>query len=110
VHYPLFARVGAEGWAAYHAEHSRRITPVVAPAMLAHVAVAAVLAVERPGALAVVNLALAAGLLVVTGALFARLHATLRPDALGRLLRLNALRTAAWSASAGVALALLLSA
>jgi hypothetical protein len=110
VHYPLFALVGAAGFADYHAEHSRRITPVVAPAMLAHVAVAAALAAVRPGALAAVNLALAAGLLVVTAAVFARLHATLRPDTLGRLLRLNALRAAAWSASTGVAIALLLSA
>jgi hypothetical protein len=110
VHYPLFARVGADGWAAYHAEHSRRITPVVAPAMLAHAGVAVALVAGRPGALAVVNLVLAAGLLLVTGAVFARLHATLRPETLGRLLRLNALRAGAWTASAGVALALLLSA
>ena len=107
--YPLFARVGAAEWPAYHAAHSRRITPVVAPAMLAHTLVATALLVERPGALAAVNLALAVGLLLVTASVFARVHARLTPDAIGRLVRLNALRAVAWTASAGVALALVLS-
>jgi hypothetical protein len=64
--YPSFALVGEAGWAAYHAAHSRRITPVVAPVMLAHPLVALALLAERPGALAAVNLALAGGLLLVT--------------------------------------------
>jgi uncharacterized membrane protein len=107
--YPLFAHVRAAEWPAYHAAHSRRITPVVAPAMLAHAIVATALLVERPDALAAVNLALAAGLLLVTATVFARLHGRLTPAAVGRLVRLNALRAVAWTASAGVALALVLS-
>jgi hypothetical protein len=102
--YPLFAHVRAAEWPAYHAAHSRRITPVVAPAMLAHAIVATALLVERPDALAAVNLALAAGLLLVTATVFARLHGRLTPAAVGRLVRLNALRAVAWTASAGVAL------
>jgi hypothetical protein len=35
VHYPLFARVGEQGFVAYHQEHTRRITWVVAPLMFA---------------------------------------------------------------------------
>ncbi len=33
VHYPLFNRVGARTFAAYHAGHTRRITQIVAPLM-----------------------------------------------------------------------------
>jgi hypothetical protein len=108
--YPSFTHVGEREWSAYHAAHSRRITPVVAPAMLAHPLVATALLLDRPGPLTAVNLALAAGLLLVTAAVFARLHGRLTPVAVGRLVRLNVLRTVAWTASAGVALALLLSA
>ena len=35
LHYPLLANVGANGYAAYHNLHASRITPVVAPAMIA---------------------------------------------------------------------------
>jgi uncharacterized membrane protein len=38
VHYPLFARVGAEGFAAYEAAHSRLTTIVVGPPMLVEAA------------------------------------------------------------------------
>ncbi|MBM3847150.1 MAG: hypothetical protein FJ405_12810 [Verrucomicrobia bacterium] len=33
VHYPLFRKVGADAFRGYHAEHTRRITWVVAPLM-----------------------------------------------------------------------------
>lgn len=51
VHYPLFARVGVEGFAAYAAEHGRRITRVVAVPMLVELgcAVALVLTPLPPG-------------------------------------------------------------
>jgi hypothetical protein len=35
VHYPLFAQVGAETFRAYHARHTRQITWIVGPLMLA---------------------------------------------------------------------------
>jgi hypothetical protein len=107
--YPLFERVGAREWPAHHATHSRRITVVVAPAMLAHPVVAAVLLADRPGVLAAVNLALTGGLLVVTATVFARLHAGLEPGGVRRLVAWNALRAVAWTASSAVAVALLLS-
>lgn len=34
VHYPLFARVGREGWVEYERAHTARTTVVVAPVML----------------------------------------------------------------------------
>jgi hypothetical protein len=108
--YPSFALVGEADWAAYHAAHSRRITPVVAPALLAHPLVALALLAERPGVLAAVNLALAGGLLLVTATVFARLHARLTRSTVDRLVRRNAPRAVAWTANTGVALALLLSA
>lgn len=45
VHYPLFARVGAGGYAAYQTGHMSRITYVVAPVMLAELATAVYLAI-----------------------------------------------------------------
>ena len=110
VHYPLFAAVGVGQWPAYEAAHRRRITVVVGPPMLAAPVVATALLARRPDALAGVNLALAAGLLLATATVFGSLHAGLEQSwsaaAHGRLLRLNALRTAAWTAQAAVAVAL----
>jgi hypothetical protein len=48
VHYPLFSAVGAAGFAAYEAEHTRRITFVVAPLMLAELATAALFVWQQP--------------------------------------------------------------
>jgi hypothetical protein len=41
VHYPLFAQVGADAFQTYHQRHTRQITWVVAPLMLAELATAA---------------------------------------------------------------------
>jgi uncharacterized membrane protein len=108
--YPGFARVGAAEFAAFHAAHSRRITPVVAPPMLAHPVVALALLLDRPGALAAANLALAAGMLAVTAVVFARDHAVLGPEGVARLVARNRWRTAGWTAALGTAVALALSA
>lgn len=48
VHYPLFAWVGASGFAAYEAEHSRRITWLVLPLMFSELALASWLAFATP--------------------------------------------------------------
>ena len=40
VHYPLFARVGEEGFHAYEAAHARATSRVVAPLMLGEVGTA----------------------------------------------------------------------
>jgi hypothetical protein len=83
VHYPLFALVGEAQWVAYGEAHRQRITWLVLPLMTANVAVAA---------------------------LHARLHGELAPrfahDRLRLLVRLNWLRTAAWTVQVGVAVAL----
>jgi hypothetical protein len=110
VHYPLFAAVGAPQWTAYEAAHRRRITVVVGPPMLAQPLVAGALLAARPGVAAALNLALTAGLLLVTVVVFGRLHGRLErawsPAAHRRLLRLNALRAVAWTAQLVLAVAL----
>ena len=48
VHYPLFAKVGATGFAAYSRTHSRLTGFVVGPPMLVEAATAVALVVYRP--------------------------------------------------------------
>ncbi|MCW2957302.1 MAG: hypothetical protein JWP18_105 [Solirubrobacterales bacterium] len=106
VHYPLFARVGADGWAAYHAEHSRRITPIVLPVMSVELGGALLVALTRPedvpAVLTVGALAAALSTWVVTGLgavpAHGRLSGAFDPAAHRRLLRADRLRTAGWSA------------
>ena len=43
VHYPLFSEVGSAGFVAYHRQHTRRITWVVAPLMFAELVTTGVL-------------------------------------------------------------------
>ncbi len=107
VHYPLFALVGQESWLRYEAEHQRRITRVVAPLMVANVALAVALVVQRGEPLAWANAALAVGLFAVTGAVYAPLHGELArafaPERIRDLVRLNWLRTAGWTVQLVVA-------
>ncbi|MBL0926573.1 MAG: hypothetical protein IBJ11_02830 [Phycisphaerales bacterium] len=49
VHYPLMARVGAEGFARYEREHMSRISLVVGPTMLAEMSLTCWIAVRTPG-------------------------------------------------------------
>ncbi len=51
VHYPLFAQVGKESFAAYEIAHSRLITPVVALPMLVELVTAVFLLFRRPSAI-----------------------------------------------------------
>ena len=48
VHYPLFARVGPEGFSLYYEAHSRLTTYVVGPPMLVEAATALLLVLRRP--------------------------------------------------------------
>lgn len=48
VHYNMFDRVGREGFAAYEADHSRLITPIVGIPMLIEIATAAWLVMQPP--------------------------------------------------------------
>jgi hypothetical protein len=115
VHYPLFARVGERAWPAYHARHTRATTWVVAAPMAVDLATSAWLVVERPAGVgmsaAVAGLALAAVTWAVTGLAAVPLHDRLarghdRP-AIRRLVRVNAVRTAAWTAHAVLAAGML---
>ena len=103
VHYPLFAQVGPEHFVAYHRRHTREITLVVGPLMLAELVTAALLVLEGnrdPWLLA--SLPLLALIWISTGFVQIPLHNTLTAGfdahAHRRLVTTNWWRTAAWSA------------
>ena len=103
VHYPLFAQVGPEHFVAYHRRHTREITLVVGPLMLAELVTAALLVLEGnrdPWLLA--SLPLLALIWISTGFVQIPLHNTLTTGfdahAHRRLVTTNWWRTAAWSA------------
>ncbi len=103
VQYPLFARVGRESFAGFHAEHCRRITWVVGPLMLLELGSAVWLL--WAGLREAWFLAALPGVVVVwasTALVQVPLHERLRGgfDAavVERLVRSNWVRTVAWSA------------
>ena len=106
VHYPAFVLVGAPTFGAFHAAHSRRITYLVAPLMLAELAAAVAAVVWRDPTVATwiawMGLGLVASAWISTGLLSVPLH-----DRLGRgldertarrLVATNWPRTLAWTA------------
>jgi hypothetical protein len=114
VHYPLFAAVGDEVWFSYHADHERRTGWVVAPLMIVELGTAAgIVVLGGHGILAVAGLVLAGSTWILTFSLAVPLHRRLNAErelaTLRRLVDVNWLRTAAWSAHGVVALALLAS-
>lgn len=113
VHYPLFARVGEAGWAAYEAAHQTRITFVVGPAMVLELVTAVWLVVYRPAAFpawAVVAGAALVGLIWASTAFVqVPLHSALSggtfdAEAHARLVATNWVRTALWTARTGLVL------
>jgi hypothetical protein len=108
VHYPLFAAVGTSEWDAYHSEHSRRTTWVVALPMTVDLASSLALVVVTPASMGT-GLA-AAGVVAAlvtwgaTAGLAVPAHRKLGrswDDRTGRrLVRANWVRTVAWSAHA----------
>ena len=115
VHYPLFDGVGADRFADYERRHARAIAVVVAPLMLAELAVSGWLAVAPPAGAPAWWCWTGAGL---TAALWlstyfvqipqhAALAAGFEPAVHGRLVAGNWLRTALWTARGGLALAML---
>jgi uncharacterized membrane protein len=105
VHYPLFAGVGAEGYARYQEGHMRRTTLVVAPLMLVEAATAAWLVLDRPAvvprAAAWLGLALIAVIWLATAFLAVPRHEALRHGFDARehsgLVATNWVRTLAWT-------------
>ena len=112
VHYPLFGLVGDATWTAYEAQHQSRITLVVGPAMVVELATAVWLALRPlPGlpAWALLVGAALVGLLwastaVVQVPLHTSLSAGFTPEVHARLVGTNWIRTALWSARAGLVL------
>jgi len=115
VHYPLFARVGAEEYARYQAEHVRRTGRVVAPAMLAELGSGVALLWFRPAAVSVAwvwfGLALLAVVWLSTALVQVPRHDRLAAgwdDRAGReLVATNWIRTVAWSARSLLVLGML---
>lgn len=115
VHYPLFALVGRDGFAAYEAAHSARITAVIALPWAVQGLTTAALLLSRPDGLPT-WLVWAAGVLAaipvaVTVLVSVPAHSALAGGfdaaAHARLVGTNWLRTAAWTAHGAVAVAML---
>lgn len=106
VHYPLFARVGAAGFARYHALHSDLTTRVVAPPMIIELGLSGLLLVVRPAGMgattAWVGFALAVTVWGCTFFVAVPLHRQLGDGhdvaVIARLVATNWLRTVAWTA------------
>jgi hypothetical protein len=106
VHYPLFARVGSEGFTLYSEAHSRLTTYVVGPPMLLEAATTLLLVFRRPEeiplAAAIIGLSLVAIIWLSTVLLQVPRHTTLGLGfdhaAWSGLVLSNWVRTAAWSA------------
>lgn len=106
VHYPLFARVGVNGYAAYQREHVTRITWLVAPLMGAELGTGAWLALRPPPTVPAASAWLGLALLLliwlstalVQSPLHGRLAAGFDPARHARLVATNGWRTGAWLA------------
>lgn len=112
VHYPLMAKVGAQGFAEYERLHSTMITPLVGPAMLVEAAVVGMLLLQRPAAIPGwmpwAGAALVALIWAVTFFVSVPCHAALAEgfdaQAHARLVDTNWLRTLAWTARAALSI------
>ena len=115
VHYPLFDGVAPDRFVAYERRHTKRITIVVAPLMLAEVAASAWLLFDVPAGVPAwwcgAGAAMTLGLWLSTYFLQVPLHGRLgeRFDAADhrRLVRTNWLRTVLWTLRGGLALVML---
>ncbi len=110
VHYPLFGRVGREGFAAYESAHARLITPIVGPAMLVELVSSLALLAARPRGMpawaAWAGVALVGIAWASTAFVQVPLHGILArgfdEDAHARLVATNWVRTIAWSGHAAL--------
>ncbi|MGB0715278.1 MAG: hypothetical protein ACPGXK_05330 [Phycisphaerae bacterium] len=111
VHYPLMAKVGADGYAAYQTSHMSRTTIVVAPLMLLEAATACFLLV-MPGMqgrwLPIIGMILLLVIWLSTALLQVPCHQRLEKDfdsaIVDRLVLSNWIRTLAWTVRGGIAL------
>ena len=115
VHYPLFARVGRQRFAAYSGSHARLTGLVVGPPMLLEAATAIALVVWTPAGISVslvwTGLLLVVGIWLSTAFLQAPRHTTLgrgfAPSSHRFLVTSNWLRTVLWSLRGIVVLGIL---
>lgn len=111
VHYPLFERVGEDGFSAYERQHTRRTGWVVATPMLTELATAIALAWRLGGALTWSGLFLLMVVWLCTWLWQVPAHRRLEKgfDAAThrRLVRTNWVRTIVWSARGILALVML---
>jgi uncharacterized membrane protein len=115
VHYPLFAKVGEDLFAAYQRDHSTRITWVVGPAMVVELVIALWLVVATPEAiprrLAVLALIILCVVHLTTATLSVPAHGQLADgfDAAAhrRLVGTNWIRTIGWSLRTALAMLML---
>lgn len=113
VHYPLFAAVGADGFARYAEAHSRLVTFVVAPLMLVEATSAGLAALAPDPAMPApgrwLGVALVAVIWASTAALQVPQHGRLAQgfdaSAHGFLVASNWIRTVAWTARGALLLA-----
>lgn len=110
VHYPLFAQVGADGFAAYEAAHTQRTSIAVIGAMLAELGTAVGLVWARPAQIAATEAWIGLGLVgVIWASTFflqvpahARLGQGFDAATARKLVRTNWIRTVAWTLRAGL--------
>lgn len=116
VHYPLFARVGEAEFGAYMSGHTRRITWIVGPMMLAELVSAGVLVFSEeidggPRAAAWAGLAMLGiiwlSTFIAQGPMNVRLCGGRDERLIARLVATNWLRTALWSARGVLAMVML---
>lgn len=115
VHYPLLAMVPADAFVAYEQSHTRRISWVVGPLMAIEGAGALALLFRTPegvpGPLPWVGAGTVGIALLTTALISAPLHGRLSSGLdvhlVGRLVSTNWIRTAAWTAHAGLAVTML---
>lgn len=114
VHYPLFDRVGLDGFRTYHAAHSRLTSYVVLLPMVIELGTSFLLVADRPEGsptwLAWLGLALAVATWGVTFFLSVPAHGRLAggfdPEAYHSLVSTNILRALAWTGHSAVVLAM----
>jgi hypothetical protein len=114
VHYPLFARVGQPGFAAYEAEHATRTGWVVGPLMCLELGAAFLFLLPRFRPMSVPATQAAIGALLVTiiwlstaliqVPLHSRLGAGFDAAVIAKLVATNWIRTIAWTLRAALVL------
>lgn len=110
VQYPQFALVGASAFPAYHAAHTRLITPIVGPLMIVEAVTAVWIVVSRiqPPWAAWTGAALVTVVWLATCGLSVPRHDALMrggydPAVIDSLVSTNWIRTVAWTLRAGLA-------